>query len=52
MKAAELFASLAVKEELYFLFVIPFNDRERGFACLVVVLEDTVAQWPSFSKLY
>lgn len=51
MKATELFA-LAVKERLFFLFVIPFNDWERGFACFVVVLEDTVAQWPSFSKLY
>lgn len=36
MKATELFA-LAGKERLYFLFVIPFNDWERGFACLVVV---------------
>lgn len=36
MKATELFA-LAVQERLYFLFVIPFNDWERGFACLAVV---------------
>lgn len=36
MKATKLF-DLAVKERLYFLFVVPFNDWERGFACLVVV---------------
>lgn len=36
MKATELFA-LAVQARLYCLFVIHFNDWERGFACLAVV---------------
>lgn len=36
MNESYCFVCFGCSRRLYFLFVIPFNDWERGFACLVV----------------